>query len=105
MQAFIKWGQWSSTRPDMFPEELCVVLSKLHADSPVHSYEFTKLQIEKEFHATIDEIFEEFNPIPLASGSIAQVYKGRLNGEIVAIKVLILFLNNSVHPYFVIQNK
>ncbi len=26
--AFIKWGQWASVRPDMFPEGLCKVLSR-----------------------------------------------------------------------------
>ena len=26
--AFIKWGQWASVRPDMFPEALCDVLSR-----------------------------------------------------------------------------
>jgi hypothetical protein len=40
--AFIKWGQWSSTRPDMFPEELCKALSRLHAKAPIHSLGFTK---------------------------------------------------------------
>jgi len=39
--AFIKWGQWSSTRPDMFPEELCKALSRLHAKAPIHSLGFT----------------------------------------------------------------
>jgi len=40
--AFIKWGQWSSTRPDMFSEDFCVALSKLHASAPVHSFAFTE---------------------------------------------------------------
>ena len=34
--AFIKWGQWSSTRPDMFPVELCDKLTKLQSGAPVH---------------------------------------------------------------------
>lgn len=29
--AFIKWGQWASCRPDMFPERLCACLSELHS--------------------------------------------------------------------------
>ena len=28
--AFIKWGQWASTRPDLLPPGLCDALSKLH---------------------------------------------------------------------------
>lgn len=40
--AFIKWGQWSSTRPDMFNEEFCTALSSLHDSAPVHSFSFTE---------------------------------------------------------------
>jgi aarF domain-containing kinase len=85
--AFIKWGQWASTRPDLFPEELCVILSHLHTNAPQHSYSFTKNQIEKEFGDKIDKIFESFQRKPIASGSIAQVYKAWLNGRKVAVKV------------------
>jgi len=28
--AFIKWGQWASTRPDIFPADVCDELSRLH---------------------------------------------------------------------------
>lgn len=41
--AFIKWGQWSSTRPDMFPEGLCRSLSVLHKGAPSHRYAHTKV--------------------------------------------------------------
>lgn len=40
--AFIKWGQWSSTRPDMFPEGLCEKLAVLHKGAPSHSFGHTK---------------------------------------------------------------
>jgi predicted unusual protein kinase regulating ubiquinone biosynthesis (AarF/ABC1/UbiB family) len=36
--AFIKWGQWSATREDMFPPELCHVLAELHDQAPTHSW-------------------------------------------------------------------
>lgn len=32
-------------------------------------------------------MFEEFNPIPIASGSVSQVYSARMNGKKVAVKV------------------
>lgn len=85
--AFIKWGQWASTRPDLFPEELCVVMSRLHSDAPRHSYAFTKSQIFMEFGDSIDNIFDTFSRQPIASGSIAQVYIASLNGRKVAVKV------------------
>ena len=44
--AFIKWGQWAATRPDMFPERLCAALSKLHSRAPVHSFAHSKKEVE-----------------------------------------------------------
>lgn len=66
--AFIKWGQWSSTRPDIFPEELCNSLAKLQTQAPVHSYEFTKYTIKKEIGFEINDIFDSFDREALASG-------------------------------------
>ena len=73
----------------MFPEALCVILSNLHSNSPAHSYEYTELSIQKEFGASISQIFDSFSKKPIASGSIAQVYEARLNGRKVAVKVMI----------------
>lgn len=36
---------------------------------------------------SISEVFEWFDEKPLASGSIAQVHKAVLNGDVVAVKV------------------
>ena len=33
----LRFGQWLSMRPDMFPPDVIVVLSKLRADAPAHS--------------------------------------------------------------------
>lgn len=85
--AFIKWGQWASTRPDMLPEELCAALSTLHSNAPTHSYAFTQRQIQTEFGSSIEEVFDFFSSTPVASGSIAQVYLARLHGRKVAVKV------------------
>ena len=77
--AFIKWGQWAATRPDMFPEQLCHALSNLHANAKQHSYSITARMIEHELGAPINQIFSSFEQEPIASGSIAQVYKAILN--------------------------
>ena len=85
--AFIKWGQWASTRPDMFPEQFCAALSELHANGRVHSWDFTKAQIRHELGGDVTDVFSTFETRPIASGSVAQVYKATYRGEDVAVKV------------------
>lgn len=76
--AFIKWGQWAATRPDLFPKDLCTELAKLQTKAPAHSFSFTQKSIEKAFGRKLPEIFERFDEEPVASGSVAQVYKATL---------------------------
>jgi aarF domain-containing kinase len=89
--AFIKWGQWAATRSDMFEEDLCDALSTLQSSAPSHSWNFTQTQVEASLNipqGSIFEVFDSFDPEPIASGSIAQVHKARLhNGGVVAAKV------------------
>ncbi|KAK6154680.1 hypothetical protein DH2020_008928 [Rehmannia glutinosa] len=79
--AFIKWGQWAATRPDLFPRDLCTELSKLHTKAPEHSFAYTKKTIEKAFGRKISEIFDDFEEEPVASGSIAQVHRASLRSR------------------------
>lgn len=76
--AFIKWGQWAATRPDLFPQDLCAQLSKLHTKAPAHNFRQTKRTVEGAFGRKLSEIFEDFEEEPVASGSIAQVHRAVL---------------------------
>lgn len=76
--AFIKWGQWAATRPDLFPRDLCTELAKLHTKAPAHSFLFSKKSIESAFGRKLPEIFETFEEEPVASGSVAQVHQATL---------------------------
>lgn len=76
--AFIKWGQWAAARPDLFPRDLCAQLSALHSKAPAHKYSQTKQIIEGAFGRKIEEIFEDFEEEPVASGSIAQIHRAVL---------------------------
>jgi aarF domain-containing kinase len=76
--AFIKWGQWAATRPDLFANDMCTELSKLHTKAPAHSYAYTKKTVEKAFGRKISQIFEDFEEEPVASGSVAQVHRALL---------------------------
>jgi aarF domain-containing kinase len=81
--AFIKLGQWAASRTDIFPEEMCKVMSELHSNAPAHSLEHTKKTIVQAFDGRpFEEIFEEFHEKPLGVGAIAQVYKARLKPDV-----------------------
>ena len=85
--AFIKWGQWAACRPDMFPERLCAQLAELHSKAPVHSFAHTRTEVERALGKPLGEIFDTFDAVPLASGSIAQVHRASLAGRAIAVKV------------------
>lgn len=65
--------QWSSTREDLFPESLCLILGRLHDRAPKHSYRETRKAIVKHLRRSIEDLFDDFPIEPCASGSIAQV--------------------------------
>lgn len=87
---WIKLGQWASTRPDLFPEELIQTVQGLQDHNPAHSFLQTQEIIRKSFNAEIDQLFDDFSPTPIASGAIAQVHKAKskLDGQVVAVKIL-----------------
>ncbi|KAL7622462.1 hypothetical protein AAE478_007968 [Parahypoxylon ruwenzoriense] len=81
--AFIKLGQWAASRTDIFPTEMCDIMSKLHSNAPAHSLEATMRIVEEAFDGRgFEEIFEEFHETPLGVGAIAQVYKAKLKPDL-----------------------
>jgi len=77
----MKFGQWLSMRPDMIPADVIHALSSLRQDTPCHSLEHTRAMIQESFGQDIEVVFEEFNALPVASGTVAQVHRGRLREE------------------------
>lgn len=77
--AFIKLGQWAASRTDIFPTEMCEIMSKLHSNAPAHSMHATRKTVEAAFGGrSFEDIFDEFDETPLGVGAIAQVYKAKL---------------------------
>ena len=48
------------------------MLAELHDRAPVHGWEASRREIEAAFGRPVDELFDEIDHAPLASGSIAQ---------------------------------
>ncbi|MBX7183042.1 MAG: AarF/ABC1/UbiB kinase family protein [Bacteroidia bacterium] len=85
---FVKLAQVLSNRPDILPEALIKELEKLQDRVSPFPFEEAKVIIEREMGQPIDEVFDDFNPKPLASASIGQVHRARLkNGDEVVVKV------------------
>jgi ubiquinone biosynthesis protein len=85
---FIKLGQLLSTRPDIVGKDLADELRQLQTDVPADSPRQVRELLEQELGQSIEEVFSEFDEVPLASASIGQVHGARLkSGEQVVIKV------------------
>ncbi len=93
---FVKLGQLLSTRRDLIPEDVIEHLVRLREHVAPFSYQKVEEIIERNLGRPIEECFDEFNRVPIASASIAQVHMARLrrgagdadDGREVAVKVL-----------------
>lgn len=86
---FIKFGQALSTRKDLLPHDISVELVKLQDDCPPFDEAHSKQLIEAGLKQTVEEAYAEFDPVPMASASIAQVHAARLHcGTEVVVKVV-----------------
>jgi len=85
---FVKLGQMLATRPDLLPESYIEELRTLTESVPPFDTRIARNIIEAELGKPISELFREFGPEPVASGSIGQVYHAvRYTGERVVVKV------------------
>ncbi len=85
---FIKFGQQMSMRIDMLPWAYTVELSKMLDQVPPFPLEQALEIIERTSGQAWQDIFAIFDPDPIGSASIANVYQAILkNGDQVAVKV------------------
>ena len=86
---YIKLGQHLANLDYLVPEEYIDVLSKLFDDNPQTKYEDVCRVIEEEFGRKVEQLFDDFDPEPIASASLAQVHVAyeKETGRKLAVKV------------------
>ena len=98
---FIKLGQLLSQRPDIVPPPIIAELQTLQGGvaplpfedinrSVIFPCECVSEETGEKYSMCkqLEDVFDEINKKPIASGSIAQIYHAKLNGTEVAVKVL-----------------
>ncbi|MCP3983033.1 MAG: AarF/ABC1/UbiB kinase family protein [bacterium] len=96
---FIKIGQIASTRGDLLPRGVFEELGALQDRVPPFPYAEAIATIEAEFGKPVEVLFDDFEPLPVAAASVAQVHQARLSGRShqVAIKILRPDIIQKVH--------
>ncbi len=98
---FIKFGQALSTRPDIIAADLAADLARLQDRVPPFPGAQARAIIEAELGKPIDELFAEFDDVPMASASVAQVHAAKLRheGEDQAFNVVVKVLRPGIERH------
>jgi ubiquinone biosynthesis protein len=87
--SFVKFGQTLATRSDILGTEVAQSLLYLQDSLPAEKNINVKKLIEKDLNKKFEDLFLEISNKPIATASIAQVYKAKtLQGQEVAVKIL-----------------
>ena len=112
--AAIKFGQWASSRDDLFPPVVTRELGRLQSNADPHALEHTLSEIEallQHFrrvdpkHANVR--LEDIHASPIGSGSIAQVHRARLVGldPNADVNVVVKVLHPSVREQLILDTQ
>lgn len=86
---FVKFGQVLSTRRDLIPLDIADELAKLQDRVPPFPVDIVYRTLERTYRRPVEQVFERFDPVAIASASVAQVHFAVLpGGREVAVKVL-----------------
>ncbi len=85
---YIKLGQIISAAQGILPQELVDAFSTLRDRVPAETFDHVRSQVEAELGRPLEAVFSQFDRVPVAAASIAQVHFATLQtGEEVAVKV------------------
>jgi ubiquinone biosynthesis protein len=86
---FVKFGQMLSTRRDLMPADIADELAKLQDQVPPFSSAQAVAVLESAYGKPLEQVFQSFEEIPVASASVAQVHFAVLpDGRDAAVKIL-----------------
>jgi ubiquinone biosynthesis protein len=75
---FVKFGQVLSTRRDLLPVDIADELAKLQDQVPPFDSDVAIALVEKALGSPINVLFDDFERVPVASASIAQVHFAKI---------------------------
>lgn len=78
---FVKLGQILATRSDLLPAEWTQALEQLHTQAQPLPWELMQPHIEAQLGMPVEQAFERFDSTPLASASMAQVYRAAVRQD------------------------
>jgi predicted unusual protein kinase regulating ubiquinone biosynthesis (AarF/ABC1/UbiB family) len=84
--AYIKLGQWLSSRADLLPQPYLDVLEKLQDDVLPAPFLDVRPILEKEL-GSLDKIFEYFDTSAISGASLGQVYRAKYEEKEVVVKI------------------
>ena len=86
---FVKFGQVLSTRRDLIPLDIADELAKLQDQVPPFAPGLVMATLARAYGKPADQVFERFDPVAIASASVAQVHLAVIpGGREVAVKIL-----------------
>jgi len=86
---FVKFGQVLSTRRDLLPTDIADELARLQDRVPPFAPELVLAALARAYRKPVEEVFAEFDPVAVASASVAQVHFAQLHdGREAAVKIL-----------------
>ncbi|WP_380807811.1 ABC1 kinase family protein [Sphaerisporangium aureirubrum] len=85
---YVKYGQIAGSRRDALPSELCDALSVLHDGVAPMSVRQSRRALRTAYGSELTKLFPTVDEKPVASGSIACVYRAvQADGKVVALKL------------------
>lgn len=87
--AFVKIGQFLSTRIDVFGKDITERLGELQDQISPYPFEAIEPVLNEEYNGNYKDIFSYVDPIPIASASIGQVHKAILkkSNQTIVLKI------------------